>query len=266
MAGNWNWKSRDGHQGGLLYESGNWGDLLKMLWLKTALDWKNRAADAVSYFDPFAGCVEYPLGAKTLFRLEQTNSREFAFLQNVFFDRGFWPSAASGARLLVNGAVEVWDADAGRREGWRAARGVTVPEGESGWPLLRDHADDPNAVWLIDPYDFLAEWRDVLPLVAEKSRATTLLLYVYNRSAKNPEAFREYRACRNALDDLRGGLPKRVGRAAADVFLPRAHHEMWFLPSEADAAAPSLGDLFAGLAETAFALEQGMRRCGACDM
>ncbi len=275
MPGNWNWKSRDGNQGGLLYESGNWGDLLKMLWLKAVLDWKSSVADSVPYFDPFAGDIKYPLGAKTLFRIEQieqsgqASSREFAFLRDAFLNRGFWPSAASGARLLAKGAVEVWDADAGRRDNWRAAGNVAVPEGESGWQLLRDRPDDPGAVWLIDPYDILAEWRDVLPLVAERSRATTTLLYVYNRSAKNAEAFREYRACRNALETLRGGLPKRIGRIAADAFLPRAHHEMWCLPCEADAAlhaSGGLGPLFARLAGTAFALEEGMRRSGAyCD-
>ncbi|MDR1744777.1 MAG: hypothetical protein LBS30_03375 [Planctomycetota bacterium] len=266
MRDNWKWKNKDGAQGGLLYEPGNWGDFLKMLWLRAVLEWKTGVLRHVAYFDPFAGDVEYPLGAKTRFRIEQTALREFAFLRSAFLDRGFWPSAASGARLIASGGVEVWDADSGRRDNWRRAEGVSVPgEGESGWRLLRDHADDPGAVWLIDPYDFLAEWRDVLRLVAEKSRATTLLLYVYNRSAKNAEAFREYRACKNALEDLRGDLPKRIGRAAADVFLPRAHHEMWFLPGEEDAAAPGFDDLLAGLAETALSLERGMRRCGVCD-
>lgn len=266
----WNWKGKDGSRNGLLYESGNWGDLLKMLWLGAVLDWKH----PVAYFDPFAGDVEYPLSEKIRFRIKELRTDFFAFLRRPFLDRGVWPSAAAAAReMLAQGTVEVWDKDEGRRANWRNRARVAVPqktrgergEIESGWHLLRDHADDPDAVWLLDPYDFLAEWRDWLEIVADKSRRNTTLLYVYNRSAKSPEAFREYRACRNALDDLRGGLPKRVGRAASDVFLPRAHHEMWYLPSEKDAGKPGLDDHFELLSRMAGVLEEGMRRAGLCE-
>jgi len=265
MASTWNWKNKDGGTGGLLYESGNWGDLLKMLWVKSVLDWKNKFVTSVNYFDPFAGDVYYPLGKKTLHRVSQCGMPEFDFLREAFLHRGLWPSAASGARLAARGRVEVWDADPGRRENWSREAGFALLEGESGWQLLERHQGDIDAVWLIDPYDFLAEWRDRLQLVADKSRATTLLLYVYNRSAKNDKTFREYRACKNALEDIRGDLPKRVGRAAGDVFLPTSHHEMWFLPSEADCAAPGLDSLFERLADTALRLENAMRRCGVCD-
>ena len=75
MPGNWNWKSRDGNQGGLLYESGNWGDLLKMLWLKAVLDWKSSVADSVPYFDPFA--------AKK-FRVQKSTGKVLA---SIFWDQ-----------------------------------------------------------------------------------------------------------------------------------------------------------------------------------
>ena len=265
MAKTWNWKNKDGGKGGLLYESGNWGDMLKMLWLRQVLEWKNNLAGNTNYFDPFAGDVQYDLGKKAAFRLNQTGLDQLDFLRKPFTGQGKWPSAASGARLLAGGKIEVWDADAGRRENWRAESGVAVPDGESGWELLRRHDADSHGVWMVDPYDFLAEWRETLPLIAVKSRATTLLLYVYNRSARNEEHFREYRACKNALDDLRGDLPKRVGRAASDVFLPRSHHEMWFLPAEADCDAPGFDTLLEALAASAAGLERGMRRCGVCD-
>lgn len=265
MAAPWNWKSKDGGTGGLLYESGNWGDLIKMLWLKSVMEWKSRFVNNVNYFDPFAGDVCYPLGKRTLHRISQCGMPEFDFLREAFLDRGFWPSAASGARLATAGRVEVWDADSGRRENWAGEAKIALLDGESGWRLLEQHITDPDAVWMIDPYDFLAEWRDHLQLVADKSRATTLLLYIYNRSARDDKDFREYRACKNALEDLRGDLPKRIGRAAGDVFLPRSHHEMWFLPSEADCAGPGLDSLSGRLADTAFRLENAMRRCGVCD-
>lgn len=282
MSGVWNWKPKDGSRGGLLYESGNWGDLLKMLWLEAVLEWKKRSGGAVNYFDPFAGDAWYPLTPKARFRIEQIGQAglipdAFAFLREAFLDRGFWPSAASGAWALLRdarGAFAIWDRDDGRRGNWREwrkarSRGerafISIPDASSGWELLQNHAPDADGVWLIDPYDFLAEWRDVLPLVAEQSRRTTLLLYVYNRSAKNAEAFREYRAARNALDDLRGDLPGRIGRAASDGFLPRAHHEMWFLPCGRDAASPAFAELLRKLADAAFALEGGMRRTGVYD-
>lgn len=267
MAATWNWKGKDGAKGGLLYESGNWGDLLKMLWVLAVLQWKAKFVNGVNYFDPFAGDVHYPLGKKTRYRIDRPEFGLFDMLKTGYTDNGLWPSAASGARVALGGQgiVEVWDADDGRRGNWERMPDVVVPQGESGWQLLRDHQADPNAVWMIDPYDFLAEWRDCLPLVAERSRSTTILLYIYNRSAKNDAAFREYRACKNALEDCRGDLPKRIGRAAADVFLPRCHHEMWFLPSEADAAAPGFASLLQQLADTAASLDDVIRRCGVCD-
>lgn len=244
----WKWKGKDGSAGGLLYESGNWGDLLKMLWLSAILSWKRQFDAPTNYLDTFAGDTSYPVGRKTLFRIRRAAMPEFAFLETPFIATGRWPSSASAARLLTEGRIEVFDADFGRRQRWSAESEVAVPEAASGWDVLAGRDPDTDGVWLVDPYDFLSEWRQWLPMLLDKASQTTVLLYVYNRSAKNTEAFREYRAFRNALEDLRGDAPKRIGRIAADPFLPRSHHEMVFLPGAADRERESFDSLLATLA------------------
>lgn len=259
-ARNWKWKNKDGAQGGLLYDSGNWGDILKMLWLAEIIRWKQRDGRAVNYTDPFAGDVRYPMGKKITFRLDQCRLPELDFLNDTFLNGGFWPSAASGALLLAAGAAEVWDADSGRRDAWRDAGVPVVENAASGWEIVARAEPDPDGVLLVDPYDFLAEWREQLPLVAEKSGTVTTLLYLYNRSGKSGEAFADYRRFRGRLDDLLGDAPKRIGRVAADSFLPDSYHEMIFLPSAADAAGDGFDALLDRLGECAFRLHQAQAR------
>lgn len=262
----WKWKDKDGAKGGLLYESGNWGDILKMLWLSETVRWKRQAsAAAINYFDPFAGDIQYPLGRKTRFRLEQGDLPGLDFIRDPFIKKGYWPSSASAAALLAGGRLEVYDADAGRRGNWQGSADFALLEGESGWDILREKDVDPAAIWLIDPYDFLAEWRQILPLLLEKARATSLLLYMYNRSARSDETFREYRAFRSALDAAWDAAPKRFGRVAADVFLPRAHHEMLFLPSLADSRREGFAPLLQRLGELAFAVTAAVNRAAVFD-
>lgn len=273
MSPDWSWKNKDGTSPGLLYESGNWGDLLKLLWVKAVIDWKGRnGREPVDYFDPFAGDVFYPFTSKARYRIGQIGGDGFAFLEEQFLGHDLWPSAAAAACLCAGGRVDVFDADAGRRDNWSAMSaewpplsGAAVLEGDSGWELLRGREPAPNAVWLVDPYDFLAEWRDFLPLVLEKARAVTLLLYLYNRSAKGDAQFRNYRDFKNALADGRSPRPKRLGRVAADVFLPNSHHEMLFLPSDADLSRDDVGDVLRALAGRADELSRGFARVAACE-
>lgn len=265
MAKEWNWKNKDGSNPGLLYESGNWGDFLKLLWVKTVIDWKSRHSNPINYFDPFAGEIHYPLTPKARHRLRMCANDGFDFIRQNFIAENLWPSAASGARLLAGGKMEIWDADPARRENWRNIPGITVPDSDSGWTLLQNHPADPNAVRLIDPYDFLAEWREYLPLILEKSRDATLLLYLYNRSARNESHFKNYRDFKNALEDANGRRPKLLGRIAADAFLPRSHHEMLFLPSDEDKNRPDFELLLDELALCAEQLADGLRRTAACE-
>lgn len=270
MAANgWNWKGKDGSRGGLLYESGNWGDLLKMLWLATLLKWKANAfapeIAKIDYFDPFAGDVTYPLGKRTMVRFNQANLQRLAFIRQPFLERGAWPSSASMAGLLVGGRMEVFDADPERRNNWRSVSTATVLDGESGWDLLAGREAGPEALWLVDPYDFLAEWRERIDMLVEKSARASILLYVYNRSARSEEAFRDYRAFRCGLEDRLGERPMRLGRVAADAFLPRSHHEMLYLPCKGDADNPTFGRLLSGLEDGAAELASALDRAGACD-
>lgn len=265
----WQWKNKNGAQGGLLYDSGNWGDILKMLWIAECIRWKQNNGAAVNYTDPFAGDVRYPLGEKQAFRLsrhrQSCGDGQLDFLQTPFFENNAWPSAASGALSLATGAAEVWDADPQRREAWRAA-GVRVTENaESGWDIVARMHPDPEGLLLVDPYDFLAEWRERTPLLAEKSKSVSTLLYLYNRSGKSKEVFADYRRFRGCLDDCAEGRPKRIGRVAADSFLPDAWHEMIFLPSAADAERPGFEALLAALGDCAEELHEAQMRSGVFD-
>lgn len=264
MSASWNWKNKDGSSSGLLYESGNWGDLLKIIWLKTVIDWKQSRNRSANYLDPFAGDLVYPLTGKAKHRIRQIGRNHFAFLQERFLGHDLWPSAASGVGRIVRGVVEVFDADPGRRAKWELAENAVLLDADSGWTVVAGHGPDPDGVWLVDPYDFLSEWREHLEMLVEQSRSTTIFLYLYNRSAKNEEAFRNYRAFKNALEALHSG-PKRFGRIAADPFLPLAHHEMLFLPSEGDASEPTFQRLLDDLSIRAYLVAQGLARTYACD-
>lgn len=264
----WNWKNKDGSKPGLLYESGNWGDILKLLWLTEILAWKQNRVGFVNYFDPFAGDVHYPLGARTRYRITRGFPEGFALAANPFIKNGWWPSAASlavGLCTPTGGTVEIWEADDARRGNWEAVEEVRVLDGSDGWELVRARQPDPDAVWMIDPYDVIADWRRQLSAVIEKSRSTTILLYLYNRSGKGEAHFREYRAFRNALDDARGDLPKRVGRVASDAFLPQCHHEMFFLPSEDDCRDGESEQLMERLGRICERVGSALWRVGICD-
>ncbi len=270
----WNWKGKDRAVGGLLYESGNWGDCIKLLWLKAILAWKKREYGLVRYRDPFAGDVTYPLGKKTVFRLNLFPAEVFQFIREKYLAANRWPSSAAAILEFAAEAL-VWDADSARRNNWREITGVGVlPDTNAGggkndgWSLFaegnlsRPEKDENTELWLLDPYDFLAEWREVAPSLLERSRRTTVLLYIYNRSGRSPEAFRNYRAFMNRLEDGRPDLPKRLGRTPADAFLPTCYHEMLFLPSEGDCRRESLADLFAELGRISWTVGEAVRRAG----
>lgn len=263
----WTWRGKDGSHGRLLYESGNWGDLLKLLWAKAFIDWAGErfGRSGVDYLDPFAGAPAYPLGERTAFRFTQARLKSLDYLVEPFLSKDLWPSTASAVYTLVGGDIRVFDADPDRLDQWRSVPEVTVATAESGWDLLGKSAPKPEALWLVDPYDVVAEWRDNLSFLTERAGAVSILLYIYNRSAKNPEAFREYRAFRNALDDRVRDLPKRLGRVAADAFLPQAHHEMLLLPSRRAAADPAFPSLLERLEEETYRVNAAQHRAGMFD-
>lgn len=242
----WNWKGKDGSRGRLLYEPGNWGDLLKLCWASIVVEWMENALPGklARYYDPFAGAPEYALAEKTGKRFNRVGAAGLGFVGKPYVEKRLWPSTAAAIGLLTGAERVVFDADPDRFAKWRGAGGVLPEELDSGWEMPGRHEPRPDELWLIDPYDMLAEWREHLSGLLARAGSTNMLFYVYNRSAKGPEAFAEYRAFRNALEDNRAGKALLVGRLASDAFLPRAHHEMYFLPSremEADAGFSALG-------------------------
>ncbi|MCC8181247.1 MAG: hypothetical protein LIP23_10110, partial [Planctomycetes bacterium] len=219
----------------------------------------------VEYCDPFAGRVAYEMDAKTRFRIGQLKLDCFVPIRERFLERGQWPSSASAAQAVLGGIVQVFDADEGRRNEWAESASAEVMAGESGWKIVADRETSARCVWLIDPYDFVAEWRDQLPAVLDKAKQSSVLLYVYNRSARSPEAFAEYRAMRNKLADGRIGQAARLGRVAGDAFLPTSHHELFFLPGKDDAANPEIETLYRRLEHQALTLAGAVADAAAFD-
>lgn len=261
----WSWKGKDGSRGRLLYEPGNWGDLLKALWATVFLAWAGRhfGPERVNYLDPFAGAPSYPMSAQTKCRFIRARMESLAFLKEGFVDADIWPSTALMSRSLVAGNAVVFDADPDRFTQWDGIEGFTPMAAATGWDLVERAEADPYALWLVDPYDLIAEWRDYLPCLLRKTGQSSLLVYVFNRSARNAEAFAEYRAFRNALDDGLGDGRKYLGRVAADAFLPKAHHEMLLLPSLAARGHSHFGELVERLETETLALNRAQERAAA---
>lgn len=258
----WTWKAKDGALGGLLYEPGNWGDLLKALWLTIFVDWSREGIDGGirRYVDPFAGAPAYPLGAQTKSRFLAAGLAELSPIEAEFLEKGLWPSSASLFRLHSPAPMLVFDADAERLARWRDFPGAVVADAVDGWAALR--AEDSLAgsdLVLADPYDFMGEWRENADALLSRAASCTLLLYVYNRSARKAEHFREYRAFRGYVDEKTGG-GYLFGRAASDPFLPSCHHEMFLFPSPEVAAGPAFSRLAGALENGTLRLDEAMRR------
>ncbi|MBN1441826.1 MAG: hypothetical protein JXA90_03905, partial [Planctomycetes bacterium] len=146
----WTWKVENRRQNvglKLLYEPGNWGDVLKGTWaLEIAGELTRRARQQpLRFLDPFAGAATYPL--------TDSAARRLAWLGECEFTRAQGPWTATGriasTGLLVRAAatvaghgiaMDVFDADAERLEAWGdvpEARRLALRSGEEA---LRDPA------------------------------------------------------------------------------------------------------------------------------
>ncbi|MBN2711554.1 MAG: hypothetical protein JXR97_03855, partial [Planctomycetes bacterium] len=146
-----------------------------------------------------------------------------------------WPSAAQVVLDAVGaggGEFRICEADPERRKSYCACPSFTVSGYDCGWDELVASGGEEWSLILIDPYDFLQDWRDHLDAVVDAARGSSTMVYIYNRSGRKKEFFREYRKFRNRLDDLWASGEKLIGRVAADSFLPDSYHEMLFLPSK----------------------------------
>jgi hypothetical protein len=250
MAVPWQWKPKDAPSAGLLYEPGNWGDLIKLAWLLevvNALGAPHADIETVSCVDPFAGAPDYPLTGGARQRLASLRSSPLAARLGPSVARGRWPSAAT---LLADMGVpasnlRVFDADPARRAALADAGRFTVMDLADGWDALAAQMPaGPGGLLVLDPYDFMSDWRQHLARLAAAARRAAVLAYVYNRAARGEAHAQEYRAFRNALEEHLAGAPRLLGRVAADAFLPRAHHEMLLLPGPA-LSAPAVLDALA---------------------
>ncbi|MFW5857364.1 MAG: hypothetical protein ACOCX4_05750 [Planctomycetota bacterium] len=264
MAEHWSWKPADASAPGLLYEPGNWGDLLKGLWVvaivRQLLAVPNAADAAFVLVDPFAGAHDYPLTPGARRRLGELGNAPGADRLRTATADGRWPSAA----LLAADAAEaggravrgrVFDAHAERAASFDGDPRFERIAARDGYAAAVAHAPPPNGLLLIDPYDFLGEWAEQIDTILRAARTTSVLLYLYNRSARGAKYLRAYRDFRNALERGRGEAPYCIGRTPADGFLPSAHHEIVFLPGPGVLDGPAGARLCTALRTAAAATE-----------
>lgn len=230
----WGWNPKRGKSAGLLYEPGNWGDLLKNAWLVRVLEWAlKRREGSFSYVDLFAGAPVYHLPPVSARRYHAFSDEALCRYASSFVDNGVWPSAASLAKTVdPNCDVTVCEADPARRQALIDSGQFNVSPTDDGWQALREHGPGGNSFVLVDPYDFLAEWDEQLSAVLECAKSAVTLVYIFNRSGRGQEHLRRYRKFRTALDDVWCEKIKLIGRVPADSFLPRTHHEMLMLAPE----------------------------------
>ena len=168
----WRWRvsertaNKDLH---LLYEPGNWGDILKGLWaiLATRTIIEVRGLKIFHHFDPFAGAPTYPLVEASRRRLEGLPLEGLKELQEPYGARGLMASTAVLVRDAAgtSGAqaeLKVFDLDPVRKEAWKGEASAQILEAESGEDAierLRSLVDGPRPgagvpdLVLVDPYD-----------------------------------------------------------------------------------------------------------------
>jgi hypothetical protein len=235
----WSWRVADRSLNkdlNLLYEPGNWGDILKGTWAVLAARHaaRSRAGGALRFLDPFAGAPSYPLVDGARRRLEMIEGGPFAGAQAAHAARGLLASTALAVREAAEreGAradLIVFDLDEARREAWRgvpAAAVLDVPSGDDAVLALAADPSPPELV-LVDPYDLFHRWERLLPGALAAAMRSMVLLYVYNKAPRSPGDQRLYAALRHALEE-RAARPCGVllGRLPADAGVARAYHEV----------------------------------------
>lgn len=249
--GSWRWKVEDRSANrdlSLLYEPGNWGDILKGAWavLATRAVIASRAVKVLRYLDPFAGAPVYPLVEAARKRLEELPLRWLAEAQEPYAANGTLASAALLVRdaaeaLGVSTSLAVFDADLARLAAWRDVRGAEPLRIASGAEAL--DASDTRDLILLDPYDLFDRHAQLLPPALAAAKRCAVLLYLYNKSPRGGGHERAYRSLRMALERRAAEATQvLIGRIPADAVLPRAFHEM-ILAGPAEVVAAARGPL-----------------------
>ena len=230
----WTWRVGSPQQNadlGLLYEPGNWGDILKGTWagLIAARIPAGEEGRPLLVLDPWCGAPEYPLLEASARRLDWLGSCTFIDLQRSWLEERKVASTGLLVResLRARGLkvrLEVFDSDPARLGKWGAVEDAGSLSITSGEQALQDDGAD---LVLVDPYDYLAGWEETLPLLAGLARSAVVLVYIYNRSPRGGEPTRNYERFRRELDKT--GCAYLSGRIGSDIILPRAFHEMLLL-------------------------------------
>ncbi len=243
-AQSWQWKvgqPAENERLRMLYEPGNWGDIVKGVWTVAATRAVAHAANdrPVRYLDPFVGAPTYPLTEGAAQRIAGMAKSDLACAAAPFTARKEWPSSAMLFRASCAAAgcpaqMHVFDLDETRRARWSSIREAVVCSQRSGEEILAAAPDSgPFDFVLVDPYDFLADWNRLLPPVLELAQRTCVLCYIYNRGPRSVGHLNLYKRFRSELDQRRAGRPFLLGRLASDEMLPRAYHELLLLgPAE----------------------------------
>jgi hypothetical protein len=276
----WRWRVADRAQNprlNLLYEPGNWGDILKGSWAAVIARElvRRRGLERLLYLDPFAGAPTYPLVDAARARLAALPPGLFGEIQAGFSGAGELASTA----LVVRGAaaragagvdLRVFDADPARAEAWRAVPEAIVLACREGGEALGDARGGDTApdFILVDPYDLLDSWPGLLPGAIEAARRAPLLLYLHNKSPRSAGQGEKYAAFRRALAaGLGAGSPRLralLGRLPSDASLARAYHEVLLLvPGETSGGGAGPGALRAELRDLTRALARHLTEAGA---
>jgi hypothetical protein len=239
MKKRWSWRVADRSLNkdlNLLYEPGNWGDILKGTWAVLAARQAARSAGGGSFrlLDPFAGAPAYPLVDGARRRLEMAGEGPFAEVQASHAARGLLASTAiavreAAAREGAEAHLLVFDIDEARREAWRSVPDATLLDVSSGDDAIRalEGDPDPPELVLVDPYDLFYRWERLLPGALAAARRSLVLLYAYNKAPRSPGDQRLYASFRRAIEARPAGEGAiLIGRLPADAGVARAYHEV----------------------------------------
>lgn len=246
----WAWRDRDREKNAqlnLLYEPGNWGDVLKGTWLAILGEHMNVGR----YVDPHAGAKDYPLLEPVRERLREcpTYSRVAVsgerLLSSASIVRKLWPQAECHLNEPDQDRRETWDIPCDGRDGRELLEKIQAPNGAAGaapkeaaaeaakgaTDRTAERAARSASLVLWDPYDFFEQWSHVIGDLVKLDCA--VLIYLYNKSCRGVSQARQYAS-------LRKRLPQTAwcGRIPSDGLLPRAYHEMILLNGPPSARDP----------------------------
>lgn len=231
----WTWRPSDrgAEAAGLLYEPGNWGDVLKGTWalvlLRSLLETPRQP---LRYLDVCAGAPTYALSQAAARRLESLGGGTFYDAQ-VPFRREL--RLASTGRLVYEACagagaectMQVFDAEPERLSRWNELANVTILGVASGEEAVLPGVAD---LILVDPYDLFDHWGRWLPRVLDASRRSLVLVYLYDKSPRGPGFQDQYARMRGRLQlNLCPEVDAVSGRVASDAVRPRAYHEVILL-------------------------------------